>query len=123
MDIAPLEQMTDAVLAADAHLFDVKPATLLKSRKRRGELPTGYTAANPPPGLAVSFLTTEKTAAEIELTCKTADGKEVGVYKGSGKPGLDSVTFDLKDPGEYTITLKAGKQIVQSKKGLVRTEE
>ena len=34
MDVAPLEQLTDKVLAADAHLFDVKPAHLFKQQKR-----------------------------------------------------------------------------------------
>ena len=34
MDIAPLEQLTEKVLTADAHLFDVKPVTLLKKQDR-----------------------------------------------------------------------------------------
>ncbi len=34
MDIAPLEQLTEKVLTADAHLFDIKPVTLLKKQDR-----------------------------------------------------------------------------------------
>jgi photosystem II stability/assembly factor-like uncharacterized protein len=123
MDIAPLEQLTDAVLAADAHLFDVKPVTLLKPRNRRGEPPGGYTAPNPPPGICACFLTTEKGVENAELTCRTKDSREVGVVKGSGRAGLDSVIFDVTEPGEYTITLKAANgTITQTRTVMVRAE-
>ena len=117
------EQITDRVLAADAHLFDVKPIALVKERVRRNESPKGYVAKNPERGLRVDFLTTAKAAADVEVRCTSPDGKLVGVYKGSGKPGLDGFTFEVKEPGEYAIALRAGKDLVQTKKSLVRPAE
>jgi len=123
MDIAPLEQLTDAALAAPAHLFDVKTATLLRDRTRRFTPEPGYIAKNPAPGLTVRFLTTEKSAKDVVVTCTSADGVEIGRYTGSGTAGLDGVTFEVKKPGEYTISLAVGKTTLQTKKGLVRGEE
>jgi photosystem II stability/assembly factor-like uncharacterized protein len=108
MDIAPLEQLTEAVWKADAYLFDVKPAFLWKPMKRPVPPPPGFRASNPPVGIPVHFLTNPKTAGKVELTCTNAHGKRVGLYLGKDLPGLNWCVFDIKDPGEYTITLKAG---------------
>jgi photosystem II stability/assembly factor-like uncharacterized protein len=121
MDIAPLEQLSEQVLKADAHLFDVKPVTLLKPAKRETDPPAGFKAPNPPAGIAVHFLTTATTAGKAELTCTDAKGKRVGLYLAKEKAGLDSCVFDVTTPGEYTITQKAGGES-QSKKATVKME-
>ena len=122
MDIAPLEQLSGAVWEADAHLFDVKPTFVLKPQKRGTPAPPGYKAANPPAGIAVHFLTTAQTAGKLELTCANAAGRRVGLYLGRATPGLDSCVFDVQEPGEYTITLKAG-EVMQSKRATVKELE
>ena len=53
------------------------------------------------------------------MTCKDMSGRETGLYLGKDTPGLDSVVFDAKEPGEYTITLKAG-DVVQTRKVMVK---
>lgn len=122
MDIAPLEQLTEKVLAADAHLFDVKPVFLPKLIKRPVPPPSGFQAPNPPVGIPVYFLTTSKSASKVEVTCTNAAGKRVGVYLGKDTPGLDSCVFDVKEPGDYTITLKSGDR-PQTKKVTVKEWE
>ena len=82
----------------------------------------GYVAKNPAGGLTVRFLTTDKTASDIRVTCSAADGTEIGLYKGSGKPGLDGITFAVKRSGEYTVRMSSGTT-TQVKKGVVRSEE
>ena len=119
MDIAPLEQLTESVWKADAHLFDVKPSILCKLVPRAVPPPPGYRAANPPVGIPVTFRTTLKTAGKAEVTCRDAKGKRVGLYLGKETAGLDSCVFDIKEAGEYTITLKAG-DVTQSKKVTVK---
>src|SRR5262249_2110829 len=74
MDIFPLEQLTEKVLAADAHLFDIKPVTLLKPQKRDFPSPPGWKAPNPPTGIPVYFLNGPKTVGKIEVTCTNAAG-------------------------------------------------
>lgn len=123
MDISPLEQLTPEVLAADAHLFDVKPVTLVKERVRRGEPLKGFAATNPSRGVTVHFLTGEKAATDVSVTCHSKDGKMLGCYKGSGKPGLDRCCFDVHEPGEYTVALKAGDKVIATNKASVKAAE
>ena len=106
MDIAPLEQLTEAILKADVHLFDVKPVMLLRRAKRPAPprpAPPGLRFPNPPEGLAVHFLTTARSVGRVELICTNAAGKRVGLYLGRDTPGLDGCVFDIVEPGEYTI--------------------
>ena len=119
MDIAPLEQLTAAALKADAHLFAVKPMYLSAPAVRATPPPAGFAAPNPPPGVAVHFLTTAKTAGKAELTCTDAKGNRVGRYVSKAAPGLDHCVFEVKEPGEYTITLKAG-DATQTQKAQVK---
>jgi photosystem II stability/assembly factor-like uncharacterized protein len=121
MDIAPLEQLTEKVLAADAHLFDVKPVTLLKPQKRDTPPPPGWKAANPTAGITAHFLTTAKTVGKVELICTNPAGERVGVYLGKNTPGLDSRVFEVKEPGEYSVTLKAG-DLRETRKVVVKME-
>jgi photosystem II stability/assembly factor-like uncharacterized protein len=122
MDIAPIEQLTETVLSADAHLFDIKPAFIYKPVKRSTPPPLGFRAPNPPIGIPVQFLTTPKTVGKCELTCANAQGKRVGLYLGKDTPGLDGCVFDVTAPGEYTITLKTG-DVMQVKKVTVKELE
>ncbi len=122
IDIAPLEQFAEPVWKADAHLFAVKPAYLRKSVVRPMAPPPGFKAPNPPMGIPVHFYTTSKTAGKTEVTCTDSKGKRVGLYLGRGTPGLDRCVFDVKEPGEYTITLKAG-DVTQTQKVTVKELE
>ncbi len=122
VDIAPLEQFAEPVWKADAHLFNVKPAYLHKSAARPMMPPLGFKAPNPPKGIPVHFYMTAKTAGKTEVTCTDAKGKRVGLYLGRDTPGLDRCVFDVKEPGEYTITLKAGN-VTQTQKVTVKEVE
>jgi photosystem II stability/assembly factor-like uncharacterized protein len=122
MDVAALEQLTESVWKADAHLFDVKPAFIHKPLKRPFPSPPGFKAPNPPPGISVDFLTTPKSVGKVEVTCTNAAGKRVGLYLGKETPGLDGYVFDVKEAGEYTIALKFG-DATQTKKVTVKEWE
>ncbi len=112
MDIAPLEQLTDEVLAADVHLFDVKPSVELKERPRPApakgaEAVKGYTAPNPPAGVPVTFFL-GKSNLKADVTLTGADGKAVATKSVNATTiGLYTATLPAP-PGEYTVTLKAG---------------
>jgi hypothetical protein len=128
MDISPLEQLSSKILAADAHLFDVRPVTFVKKQDRpepaakSPPIPKGaFAAPNPPAGITVHFLTSAKVAGKVAVTCKDPTGKQTGLYLGKDASGLDSVVFDVKEPGEYTISLKGG-EVVQTKKVKVAEE-
>ena len=123
MDVAPLEQLTPEALKAPAHLFDVKPVTLLPEQKR--ETPArGYVAPNPPRGVTVSYLMNAAGEPPV-VELRDAGGQVVGFAGTSGRvsPGLRHATLDVKEPGEYMVALRVGKTEVATKKVTVKAAE
>ncbi len=126
MDIAPLEQLTEEVLASPVHLFDVKPTVELKERPRpapaKGAEQAGkaFVDANPPAGVPVSFYV-GKANQKADVSLVGADGKTVGT-KSIAAPTVGVYTTAIPaPPGEYTVTLKAGT-VTRTGKALVSKE-
>ncbi|HVL14582.1 MAG TPA: hypothetical protein VM529_18560, partial [Gemmata sp.] len=122
VDVAPLEQLSPAVLASRAHLFDVKPVTLLTPQKRAGAPPPGWRAANPPARPVVSFLIGPEGADAVKITYRLPEGEVSDEFPRPG-PGLHSreLSSDFP-PGEYAVTLeaagvKATKKLVVGRAG------
>lgn len=112
VDIAPLEQLTEEALAADLHVFDVKPTVEVKERPRpaaaKGADPVTkgtFTAPNPPAGVPVTFLL-GKSAPKVEVKLTGADAKVISKSV-EGRAGLNTVAIPAP-PGEYTVEVKAG---------------
>jgi hypothetical protein len=137
MDIAPLEELTPKVLAGDAHLFDIKPATSFQLRRSRG-LSGGkvYTAANPPFGAAIHYYLKSGVAEPVRITIQDSLGNPLAELKGPKEAGLHRVTWNLRGvislkplrlgplvpPGDYVVQLQAGATTLR-KKVRVETEE
>jgi hypothetical protein len=121
MDISPLEQLSEKVLAADAHLFDVRPVTVPASKEREQPSPKGFTAPNPP-AMTVYYLVGAKAPDAVEITVSRAGAERpvVRVVVRRPAPGLGQVELDPR-PGEYTISLKAGN-MTQTRKVTVTGE-
>jgi photosystem II stability/assembly factor-like uncharacterized protein len=135
LDIAPLEELTAAVLEEDAHLFDVKPAGLFQYHGSHGL--TGartYAAPNPPFGAVLTYYLREKAAPAPRLTVTDSVGNPVAVLRASDQPGLHRVVWDLRAtaaagrtgavvaPGDYAARLQIGDQ-TWSKKVHVEAED
>ena len=122
MDIAPLEQLTENVLASDVHLFDIKPVTLLKPANRVAPSPPGLAPPNPTARPVAHVLVGANGPERMALSYRVAGRDVLTAFTGL-KPGLHALELDQKlSPGEYTITLKAG-EVIQSKKLVVQSAE
>ncbi|HEX4610169.1 MAG TPA: hypothetical protein VH092_18395 [Urbifossiella sp.] len=113
MDIAPLEQLTDEVLAAGVHVFDVKPSVELKAQPRpapvKGAEPPAkgcFSATNPPAGVPVSVYL-GKAAPKVEIRLTGADEKVLSKTIDGAAAGLHQVAIPAP-PGEYTVVVKVG---------------
>ena len=85
VDVAPLEELTAKVRASQAHLFEIKPATLFSYRPGRG-LSAGknYLAPNPPFGATLWYWLKDKSEQEVTLSILGTDGKPVWTGEGPG---------------------------------------
>jgi photosystem II stability/assembly factor-like uncharacterized protein len=129
MDIAPLEEMTDKVMASDVYLFTVKPATTVMV-KTRDEMTASngvtrhYTALNPEFGAAIYYYLKTAVTAPPTLTINDGDKKVIARLTGSKDAGLHHVVWNLRgseedaprvEAGDYTVTLKVGEQTLTQK--------
>jgi hypothetical protein len=118
IDISPLEEMTAAVLASDAHLFVVRPATAFERRKTEaGKDGPVYSAPNPTYGATVYYVVKETGSQPLTLTILDQNGKTLLTHHGEQKPGLHKAVWNLRGgegfgervaPGEYTARLQIG---------------
>jgi photosystem II stability/assembly factor-like uncharacterized protein len=111
MDISPLEQFTEKVLAAEVHLFDIKPITILKPRKRDTMSPPGFKGANPLAGFTVHYWLGDKGGDDFSLTIENPDGTVRSNTEFAKLPGgfYSRASTGLELPGEYTVILRLGK--------------
>jgi photosystem II stability/assembly factor-like uncharacterized protein len=107
-DIGPIEQLNARVLAKPAHLFDVKPGTLFKTRYTYGatiEELNGdmfFRAENPPFGTAITYYLREAAGHDVNLIIKDQNGKTVRSLTGPGAAGIQRVVWDLKRQDKVT---------------------
>ena len=99
LDLIPLQELTDSVIAQDAHLFTV--------RDTRSYQPTNtyesygdkmFTAPNPPSGTQISYYLKNDLGRDATLTIRRAGAPEDDVVQtitGSGRPGITTVTWDM----------------------------
>ncbi len=98
-DITPLQQWSPAVAAADATLFDVRPAVAYKNDVRL-DIYTGgeqeFEGENPARGTAIQFYT--KKAGEVTVRIANAAGRAVCESTLEASAGLNRLQWALVTP-------------------------
>jgi hypothetical protein len=101
-DISSLQQMTDKVLAADWHLFDVRPGTNFindQTLSRAGGGQKVFRGENAQPGTAISYYLKAAPSGEVKLTISDITGKVVRTLTATKEAGLNRVQWNLRgDP-------------------------
>ncbi len=101
-DISALQQMNEKMLAADVHLFDVRPGTnwftdMTLSRYTGGQ--KVYRGTNAQPGTAISYHLKAAPNGEVKLTISDITGKVVRTIPATKEVGLNRVQWNLRgDP-------------------------
>jgi len=125
-DIAPFEQMNERVLQQPAHLFEVKPGVLFKTRYTYGatieELngDTFFRAENPPFGTAITYYLHSDSGQEVSLIINDSKGNVVRTLKGPGSAGVHRVNWDLKrqDKVSDAVAERAGVTTLSEREAL-----
>ncbi len=107
-DIAPLEGLTAEVLAAGAHLFPVRRATLYNPYTPQGWTPGVYVSPNPPAGALIRYYVGEAGAGGGVVAASPDGNGGDGDADGEGAPadgsGQPKITI-LDDGGEVVREL------------------
>jgi len=130
-DASPLSQLTEEVLNAELHVFEIPDA------KPRIYLPYGglwshrmFRAKNPPMGARISYWLSTYPDEAIKVTITDEHDNTIRTLKGSNRPGINRVVWDLQyekhdrfgnpeswlgqtrfvPPGQYTATVAVGKK-------------
>lgn len=98
-DITPLQQLSDAVMAADVHLFDARPAVQWLNDISLSQYTGGqrlYRGANPAPGTAISYHLKNAPTSDPKITLHDYSGKVIRTITGTKEIGLNRVQWNLR---------------------------
>jgi hypothetical protein len=137
-DITPLQQMTMAIAAKDAELFDVRPAVAYISDRQSGQYTGGqkyFEGENPARGAAINYYLKGASTGDVKLTISDLAGRPLRTINGSKNAGINRVMWNLTEtvpddqgggrggvgggrggggrpvePGSYVVTLEANGQ-------------
>jgi photosystem II stability/assembly factor-like uncharacterized protein len=100
-DITPLQQLTPAVAAADAHLFDVRPAVAYVPDIRL-DISTGgekqFEGENPQRGPAIQFHIKSGITGDAKVTVMDPSGRALCETTMPARPGIHRVQWTLVTP-------------------------
>lgn len=123
MDIAPLEELTEAVQRGDLHLFAVKPAVAYEPRKLEiTHHARTFRAPNPPIGASICYYLRSDRAKPVSLAITGNEGQKIAALQGPAEAGFHRIYWNLRagadqpliEPGSYNLTLDVdGKQLKQ----------
>ncbi|HTA67667.1 MAG TPA: hypothetical protein VK776_05295, partial [Bryobacteraceae bacterium] len=98
-DITALEQMSDNVLSADLHLFDMRSGTSFHIANFKGFTGTReFIAANPPYGVVIDYYLKAKLEGRnpVKITVTDKAGNKIRELTGPGDAGINRVNWDLR---------------------------
>jgi hypothetical protein len=102
-DATPIQQMSDAVLASDAHLFDVRAASRFTTRfTRYGIGDKVFAGPNPPSGAVITYYLKNKVDEKTAVKIQVLDGGGKVVRELNQVPkekGFNRATWDLRYTG------------------------
>jgi photosystem II stability/assembly factor-like uncharacterized protein len=112
-DITPLQQLNEKTLAADAHLFDVRPGTQWLNDISLNRYAGGskfFRGENPPPGTAISYYLRSAPVGDVKITISDVTGKVVRNLTGTKEAGLNRVMWNLRaDPPPRPAGMRFGQ--------------
>lgn len=97
-DITALQQLTPAVLAADATLFDIRPAVSWLNDRKLGQQVTGqqvYRGENALRGAYISYYLRSASSSDVRITITDVTGREIRALTGTKDAGINRVLWNL----------------------------
>jgi photosystem II stability/assembly factor-like uncharacterized protein len=106
-DITPLQQMTPAVQAADAHLFQPPPAWRFRDITDPVSMNDDPTAGqNPPYGASITYYLKTPPPDPVTISIVDAAGQTVRTLRGTKAAGINRVAWDLRSEPTTEVRLR-----------------
>lgn len=103
-DISPISQLTNDIMQSEFHLFQSMPAQP-RYYLMYGDLWSDrmFIANNPAMGAAISYWIREYADEEVSISIADTNGHVVKKLKGTNRPGLNRVMWDLQPEEEQRL--------------------
>ncbi len=100
-DIAPLQEMNEAMLQQDVFIFEIKPAVQriyggLGNYQLLGD--DHLITPNEPNAVVVNYYLKEKAKSKVKITVSDAAGQTLAELDGRGEGGVNTVLWDMRPP-------------------------
>ncbi|HEY0809288.1 MAG TPA: hypothetical protein VGD49_03965, partial [Longimicrobiales bacterium] len=99
LDLIPLQELADSIANKDGHLFTVRDVRAFQQGNTYESYGDKFfTTPNPPSGAQISYYLKADQGRDVTLTIRKAGAGEDDVVQtitGSGRPGIQTVTWDL----------------------------
>jgi len=97
VNITPLQQMDESVVASEVHLFQPAPTYHFGTRPTGGEFTAQayFEVGSPPYGAHIRYWLAENTDADVEVIIQDSDGETVQTLTGSKRAGLNQAVWGL----------------------------
>ncbi|MCA1574020.1 MAG: sialidase, partial [Acidobacteria bacterium] len=104
-DLTSIQQMTDRVRDAEAHLFPPRPTYRFRAATVPVTMSDDPTAGqNPPYGAAINYYLKAAPSGDVKIRIVDLDGQTVRTLAGTKNVGINRVTWDLR--GEQSTEVK-----------------
>jgi photosystem II stability/assembly factor-like uncharacterized protein len=106
-DLTPIQQMTDSVRNADAHLFPPRPTY----RFRPGTVPVTMSddptaGQNPPYGAAINYYLKAAPSGDVRIRIEDAGGQTVRTLTGTKDVGVNRAIWDLRGEQSREVRMR-----------------
>jgi hypothetical protein len=106
-DITPLRQLAPAVLAADAHLFTLRPAYRFRPITAPSTTYDDPTVGeNPRYGASINYYLEAPVSTPPTITILNQQGEVVRTLAGTNTAGINRIHWDLRDEPTTEVTLR-----------------
>jgi photosystem II stability/assembly factor-like uncharacterized protein len=106
-DITPLQQLTPDIMAAEAHLFDVKPAYRFRPVSTHlGTNDDPVVGQGPQYGASINYWLKGAPQGDVTISIQRSDGRTIRTLRGSKNGGINRVMWDLRDEPTPEVRLR-----------------
>jgi photosystem II stability/assembly factor-like uncharacterized protein len=106
-DLTPIQQMSDSVRNADAHLFAPHPTYRFRPSTVPVTMSDDPTSGqNPPYGAAINYYLKTAPSGDVKIRIEDAKGQTVRTLTGTKTVGINRITWDLRGEQSKEIRLR-----------------